>query len=128
MGFGTQTFRLQVLSGGDPLREERLTRSLRDALADLEGVTVRLASGHGQTADGSKGGVVADLSLWAAVAYSAKPASQLLATAVKEWCAKERHRKVRIVRGDRSIEIQGHPDEAQERLVHEFLAADRDGE
>src|ERR1700754_3827578 len=105
MGDGTETFRLQVLSGGDPLQEERLVRSLRDALADLDGVTVGFASERKEAVQGSKGSIVADLSLWAAVAYSAKPISQLVATAIREWCAKEHHRRVRITRGDSSIEI-----------------------
>ncbi|MFJ7996578.1 hypothetical protein ACIQ7D_05360 [Streptomyces sp. NPDC096310] len=50
----------------------------------------------------------------------ARPASQILITLIKEWCAKERHRKVVVTVGDDSIEITGRPDAAQERLVREF--------
>ncbi|MBV9313478.1 MAG: hypothetical protein JO100_06930 [Pseudonocardia sp.] len=132
MGDGEQLFRIQALAGGDPLREERLSRSLRDALVGLDGVTADLAIEREKHREkhlgGSKGATVADLSLLVAVAVSAKPAWELLTTAVKEWCATERNRKVRITRGNDSIEIQGHPDEAQKRMVHEFLVAKQDDE
>ncbi|MFD4337748.1 hypothetical protein ACFWPP_11230 [Streptomyces anulatus] len=39
---------------------------------------------------------------------------------IKEWCAKERHRKVVVTVGDDSIKITGRPDAAQERMVREF--------
>ncbi|UWM47611.1 hypothetical protein N0X72_00545 [Streptomyces carpaticus] len=61
------------------------------------------------------------MALWAATAATvARPASQVLITLIKEWCARERHRKVVVTVGDDSIEITGRPDAAQERMVREF--------
>lgn len=120
--------RLEVLAGGDALRQERLTRSLRDDLVALDGVTVEFADAQASLADGCKGGWTADVLLWTSIAASARPASQLLITAIKEWCAKERHRTVKVTDGDRSIELSGRPDEASERLVREFLRTCEEGE
>ncbi|WP_405614384.1 hypothetical protein OG292_16660 [Streptomyces sp. NBC_01511] len=47
-------------------------------------------------------------------------ASQVLITLIKEWCAKERHRKVAVTIAGDSIEITGRPDTARERMVREF--------
>ncbi|MFH8885827.1 hypothetical protein [Streptomyces californicus] len=61
------------------------------------------------------------MALWAATtAAVARPASQVLITLIKEWCAKERHRKVVVTVGDDSTKITGRPDAAQERMVREF--------
>ncbi|MDP9849786.1 effector-associated constant component EACC1 [Streptosporangium lutulentum] len=114
--------RLEVLAGGDTVRQERLTRTLHEKLAETDGIAVEFAVPQAAPAgDGRKAGITADVILWVTVAASARPASQLLITAIKEWCATERHRKVLVTHGERSIEISGRPDEAQERLVREFL-------
>lgn len=121
MGDTEPTVRLEVLAGGDSLRQERLTRELRDELARIDGVTVEFAAVQAARGSGHKGAMTAEVVLWVIVAASARPVSQLLITVVKEWCAVERHRKVSVSEGERSIEISGRPDAAQERLVREFL-------
>ncbi|MEU0519098.1 hypothetical protein [Streptosporangium sp. NPDC006007] len=125
MGDTEPTVRLEVLAGGDGLRQERLTRELRDELARVNGVTVEFAAAQAVPESGRKGGTAAEMVLWVTVAASARPVSQMLITVIKEWCAVERHRKVSVSEGERSIEISGRPDAAQERLVREFL---RNGE
>ncbi len=119
------TVRLEVLAEGDTLRQERLTRALREELARLDGVTVEFATAQAAPADGRKSGATADMALWVTLAAAARPTSRLLITAIKEWCSVERNRKVSLSDGERLIEISGRPDAAQERLVREFL---RDGE
>ncbi len=127
MGEGERTYRIEVLAGGDPLREERLTRSLRDDLAGLEGVAVHFARG-GASAPGSKSGALTDLALIAVSAgaglASSKPLAGVLTTAITEWCRRERHRKVRITRGEDAMEITGNPDKGQQQLAQEFLRTD----
>ncbi|MEY8040027.1 hypothetical protein AB8O55_11530 [Saccharopolyspora cebuensis] len=120
MANGARTFQVRVLAGGDPLREERLTRSLRDELAELEGVSVGFSSGAASSR-GSKAGPLTDLVLAVAVLASSKPLAGVLTTAITEWCARERHRKVRVTRGDAELEITGSPDADQRQLVREFL-------
>ncbi|MEV7008937.1 hypothetical protein [Streptosporangium sp. NPDC051022] len=120
------TVRLEVLTGGDSLRQERLTRALRDELVRVDGVTVEFEVTRAVPADGRKSAVAAEAVLWMTLAASARPVSQLLITAIKEWCAVERHRKVSLSDGERSIEISGRPDAAQERLVREFLRDDEE--
>ncbi|MGW3473302.1 hypothetical protein ACWDKQ_33700 [Saccharopolyspora sp. NPDC000995] len=131
MGESERAYRIEVLAGGDPLREERLTRSLRDDLASLEGVSVDLAQG-GASTPGSKSGVLTDLALIAVSAgagmASSRSLARLLTTAITEWCRKERHRKVRITRGDDTLEITGNPDKGQQRLVQKFMQSAEDDE
>lgn len=126
MGDTEPTVRLEVLAGGDGLRQERLTRELRDELARIDGVTVEFAAVQAAPGSGHKGAMTAEVALWVTIAASARPVSQLLITVVKEWCAVERHRKVSVSEGERSIEISGRPDAAQERLVREFLRNDEE--
>ncbi|MGW2591918.1 hypothetical protein ACWCXC_16860 [Streptomyces sp. NPDC001515] len=110
-------------TGGDTLRQERLTRDLHDTLHGTDGLVVGFHDADGPTEPGHKGAPVGDVALWAATtAAVARPASQVLITLIKEWCAKERHRKVVVTVGDDSIKITGRPDAAQERMVREFQA------
>jgi len=112
---------LTATTGGDTLRQERLTRDLHDSLRRADDLVVGFHDADGPAEPGSKGTGVGEVALWAtATAAVARPASQVLVTLIKEWCAKERHRKVVVTVGDDSIEITGRPDAAQERMVREF--------
>ena len=84
-------------------------------------MTVGFISEEEPAAGGRKGGIATDPALWIGVAFSVKQVSGLLATAIQEWCATERNRRVRVTRGEDSIEISGRPDRTQERMVREFL-------
>lgn len=53
--------------------------------------------------------------------HRGRPASQVLITLIREWCARDRHRKVEVTYDGNSVTITGHPDEAQERIVRDFL-------
>ncbi|PKW17619.1 hypothetical protein [Saccharopolyspora spinosa] len=121
---GEQAYRIEVLDGGDPLRVERLTRSLRDELTRLDAVSVDFAPGGVGTA-GSKSSPLADLALLAVGATggfaSSKHFASVLTTAITEWCRKERHRNIRITRGDAELNITGNPDARQQQLAREFL-------
>ncbi|EQD84654.1 hypothetical protein A8924_2694 [Saccharopolyspora erythraea NRRL 2338] len=120
MAEGARTYRLEVLAGGDPLREERWTRSLRDDLVQVDGIAVDFVR-DAPSAPGSKGGALADLALAVAAVASSKPLAGVLTTAINEWCSRERHRKVRITRGDAELEITGNPTADQQQLVREFM-------
>lgn len=127
---GGAPWTLTVSTGGDTLRQERLTRNLHDTLQGTDDLVVGFHDADGPTEPGRKGAGVGEVALWAATtAAVARPASQILITLIKEWCAKERHRKVVVTVGDDSIEITGRPDAAQERMVREFQdrVADGDG-
>lgn len=121
MDGGGRAWRLEVLVGGDPLRLERLTRALHDAIVQTDGVTAGFIADAGPVGAGRKGGAAGDVALWAAIGAAARPASQVVISLVQEWCGKERHRKVKVTCGDHSMTITGRPDEAQERMVREFL-------
>lgn len=124
---GGSPWTLTVPTGGDTLRQERLTRDLHDSLRRADDLVVGFHDADGPTEPGSKGTTVGEVALWATTAAVARPASQVLITLIKEWCAKERHRKVVVTVGDDSVEITGRPDAAQERMVREFqdrVAAD----
>lgn len=116
---GERLYRIEVLAGGDPLRGERLTRSLRDDLVQLDEVSVDFASGA-SGAPGNKSGALTELALIAGL-VSSKPLAGVLTTAISEWCSRERHRKVRITRGDSALEITGNPDAEQHQLAREFM-------
>jgi hypothetical protein len=112
---------LTATTGGDTLRQERLTRDLHDSLRRADDLVVGFHDTDWPAEPGSKGTGVGEVALWATTtAAVARPASQVLVTLIKEWCAKERHRKVVVTVGDDSIEITGRPDAAQERMVREF--------
>lgn len=117
---GGSPWTLTVPTGGDTLRQERLTRDLHDTLHGTDDLVVGFHDADGSSEPGRKGAGVGEVALWAATAAAARPASQVLITLIKEWCAKERHRKVVVTVGDDSVEITGRPDAAQERMVREF--------
>ncbi|MFI0444578.1 hypothetical protein [Actinomadura sp. 6N118] len=114
-------WRLETLTGGDTLRQERLTRDLHDTLEQAAGIAVRFAEDDVQADPGSKGGLNGDVALWAAVAAGGQQAARIMVTLIREWSARERNRRVKITYRGGSITISGKPDEAQERLIKEFL-------
>ncbi|BBC94610.1 hypothetical protein ACFY2H_19455 [Streptomyces griseofuscus] len=118
---GGPQWTLTVPTGGDTLRQERLTRDLHNTLERADGLVVGFHDADGPAEPGRKGAGVGEVALWAATtATVVRPASQVLITLIKEWCAKERHRKVVVTIAGDSIEITGRPDAAQERMVREF--------
>ncbi|MFJ2769204.1 hypothetical protein [Streptomyces sp. NPDC087300] len=118
---GGTPWTLAVPTGGDTLRQERLTRDLHDTLNRTDGLVVGFRDADEPTERGHKGAGVGEVALWAVgSAAVARPASQVLITLIKEWCAKERHRKVVVTVGGDSIEITGRPDATQERMVRDF--------
>ncbi|AOS63691.1 effector-associated constant component EACC1 [Actinoalloteichus hymeniacidonis] len=116
---GATTYRVEVVAGSDPLRKERWTRSLRDDLAQWDGLTVDFMPTDDPT-PGSKSGGLIDPMLVVILGSSAV-AVRSLTTLITQWCARERHRTVRITRGDTTLEITGKPDAAQQELAREFM-------
>ncbi len=109
-------------TGGDALRQDRLTRDLHDTLQNADGLTVGFVDGDQSVEPGRKSAGVGDVALWAATATAiARPASHVLVTLIREWCAKDRHRKVDVTYEGHSVTITGRPDAAQERMVNNFL-------
>jgi hypothetical protein len=121
MGHRDRRWLIRVITGDDTLRQERLTRALHDELQKADGATVGFIAQVADIADGRKGNLAGDVALWAAVAAAGRPASQVLVTLIREWCARDRHRKVEVTYDGNSVTITGHPDEAQERIVQDFL-------
>jgi hypothetical protein len=120
MGDGASRWLLRVLAGDDTLRQERLTRDLHDLLRRAEGVDVGFTGGDARPNRGRKGGLAGDVALWAAVAAGGRQASAVLITLVREWCQRDRRRRVELTYGDKSITVTGHSEEVQERLAGEF--------
>jgi hypothetical protein len=121
---GASGVQLEVSAGGDPLREERLTRDLHEALIADEalaaaGVSVTPAPPP-PPPPGSKGTVETVVTLLLAGAPYAQPAADLLTSAIKEWCSRDRRVAVRLCEGDRSVDITGDPTPEQEALIKEF--------
>jgi hypothetical protein len=113
---------LEVVTDGNVVLTERLTRALRDELDDLEGVEVVFAPLAPPATTGVKGtDAVGNLALWVFLGTATKAAAQVMIEQIRAWAARERGRAVRITRGNQSIQIPGDPDEAQERLVARFL-------
>jgi hypothetical protein len=115
---GGSRWHLVVPTGGDTLRQERLTRDLHETLRESNGLAVGFEEDGKAAEAGHKGAAAADVALWAAASL---PAARVLITLIKEWCAKERHRSVKVTYRGKSITITGRPDAAQERMVHDFL-------
>jgi hypothetical protein len=113
--------RLEVGAGDDVLRQERLTRELRDALVTLAGIDVAFGAPAGPSGEGRKGTVETVLTLIATITALGRPAAQVLITAIQEWCVRDSRRVVRLKDGDRSLEITGNPTGAQQRAIDEFL-------
>jgi hypothetical protein len=118
---GDHEWLIRVITGDDVLRQERLTRELYEELQKTDGVGVGFVAPTADTADGRKGGLVGDVALWAAVASAGRQASQIMMVLVKEWCARDRHRKVEVTHNGSSVTITGHPDGTQERIIQAFL-------
>ncbi|MEU5429307.1 hypothetical protein AB0H73_27470 [Streptomyces olivoreticuli] len=116
-----QEWRIEVLAGGDTLRQERLTWALHDTLAKIDSLTVGFADSAVSAGDGHKGGAIGDVALWAAIGTAARPVSQILITAIKEWCETERQRKVELTHRGSTVTIPARPDEAQQRIIREFM-------
>lgn len=119
---GGSRWRLIVPTGGDALRQERLTWDLHGTLQGANGLAAGFTDDDKPAEPGHKGAGVGDVALWAATATAVgRPASQVLITLIKEWCAKERHRQVEVTYEGNSVTITGRPDAAQERMVRDFI-------
>ncbi|MFI0466584.1 hypothetical protein ACH347_21100 [Saccharopolyspora sp. 5N102] len=115
-------FTLEVVADGNAILGERLTRSLRAELNEIADVEVEFADSTTATAAGAKGGLAADLALWVFLGGAGvKALTPVVVAGIKAWSERERNRKVRLTRGDETLEIQGKPDAAQERIVTKFL-------
>lgn len=112
---------MEVGAGDDVLRQERLTRDLRDELATLDGIDFAFGTSAVPSGGGRKGTVETVLMLIATIAALGRPAAQVLVTAIQEWCVRDSRRIVHLKDGNRSLEITGNPTEAQQRAIEEFL-------
>lgn len=121
MGHGDQGWLVRVIADDDTLRQERLTRDLYNELQKANGISVGFVEGRADVDEGHKGGLAGDVALWAAVTAAYRQTSQVLMTLIKEWCTRERHRKVEVTVNNASVTITGRPDEAQERIVRSLL-------
>jgi hypothetical protein len=104
----------------DPLRAERLTRSLKRALDAVDGITVDYATAPTANSERAKGGVVHDV-LEASIMGVWPVAAPLLAEVVKSWLHREEGSRVRISVGWDHVEIEGEPTPEQEKLLLALL-------
>lgn len=81
MSEAASVLRLEVGAGDDVLRQERLTRELRDALVTLAGIDVAFGAPAGPSGEGRKGTVETVLTLIATITALGRPAAQVLITA-----------------------------------------------
>lgn len=86
----------------------------RHSTRGVSGTTFLAADEGASRHDGHKGGVVSEVTALAVAAAAVRPASRVLIELVREWCAKDRHRKVEITECERSITVTGRPDNAQD--------------
>lgn len=119
-----EDIRIRVITG-DTFRAERLTRDLRRTLSTVDELEIDFAAGdRADRADGEKGGGLSGLALSATVAVPVATAvTRVLVTAIREWCARERNRKVEVT-VDGSVVITGGIDEQTESIVR-LLTRDR---
>lgn len=116
------TLRVQVLAGSDPLRIERLTDDLLNALvgSDITRAGITISPVGRTTGPGGKGTLETVVALLVAGAPYAQPAAEVLTAAIQGWCARDRRVRVLISEGDRQVEIVGDPTPAQRELVDDF--------
>jgi hypothetical protein len=112
--------RLEVLAGGDALRRERLTRSLRDDLAHIDGLDLNLAPSSA-AAHGSKGAVESTVAILVAAAPFARPTADLLKAAITGWLQRDRRTVLRATVGDTTVELTGNPGPDQQRTLDTLL-------
>lgn len=110
----------------DPLRAERLTRGLKRALDEVEGIAVGYVATPVLDSERAKGGVVHDV-LEAAVVGAWPVAAPLLAEAVKAWLHREPAARVRITLGWDHVEIEGEPTPEQTKLLLALLERQEEG-
>ncbi|MGI8313008.1 hypothetical protein [Saccharopolyspora hattusasensis] len=112
-------FTLEVVADGNTILGERLTRSLRTELNAIDGVEVEFADSTTTAAAGAKGGVAADLALW--VFLGTRAAAPVVIEGIRAWSERQRNRKVLLGRGDKTVEVHGNLDAAQERIIEKFF-------
>lgn len=113
--------RLEVLAGGDALRRERLTRSLRDDLAHIDGLDLTLAPASAAAQQGSKGAVESTVAILVAAAPLVRPTADLLKAAITGWLQRDRRTVLRATVGDSVVELTGDPTPDQRRVLDALL-------
>jgi hypothetical protein len=121
---GLSALQLEVLAGGDPLRQERLIRNLQEHLMADErlsatGVTI-VPAPPPPARPGTKGTVETIAMLLVAGAPYAQPVADVLTAALEKWCSRDRRVTVRVREGDRAVEVVGNPTKQQKELLEEF--------
>lgn len=114
--------RLEVLAGGDALRRERLTRSLRDDLAHIDGLDFKLAPAS-TAARWSKGAVESTVAILVAAAPFGRPTADLLKATITGWLQRDRRTVLRVTVGDATMELTGDPTPDQQRALDALLRA-----
>ncbi|MDQ2882066.1 MAG: hypothetical protein M3Y48_12805 [Actinomycetota bacterium] len=117
--------RLEVLAGGDALRRERLTRLLRDDLAHIDGLDLKLAPASA-AAQGSKGAVESTVAILVAAAPFGRPTADLLKAVITGWLQRDRRTVLRATVGDRTVELTGDLTPDQLRALDALLRTPSD--
>jgi hypothetical protein len=109
----------------DPLRTERLTRTLVRDLGSVAELAISYADTDVRPADGAKGGATTDV-LAIATVWGWPLVAPLLAEALKSWLHREKHARVRVTVGADHVEIDGDPTAGQEKLLLALLTRQAD--
>jgi len=111
--------RLEVFAGHDPLRAERLLRSLLDELA-TRGVDAQWAKEPAPVAD-AKG--VAEIAAIAIPAVAAALRSDTVKTVLVEFIRRDHRPILRASRGSRTVEITGEPTPAMLEALDKVIGS-----
>lgn len=115
---------LSLDAGGDPVRNDRLLRNLHQALArdvDSAGIEIHRAPDGRAPDAGAKGSADVLAALVVLGPIYARPAAEVLCTAIRSWSERNPRAIVRARRGDSELEITGSPSRRTQDLLREFL-------
>jgi hypothetical protein len=122
------TFILAIPTDGDATLAERLCRSLRAELDEINGIDVRFAQSESSVAAGAKSGpAVADAALWLFLGTVTKKSAQVAIAAIKAWSDRHRHQVVRVSSKDGTFEIPRDIDAIQRAILEKIVDSSSSG-
>ncbi|SDP36484.1 hypothetical protein SAMN04487905_103372 [Actinopolyspora xinjiangensis] len=118
---------LRVPVAGNAVLEERLLRSLRTHLAEVEGVNIRITADSEPASGGEKSGsVLGELALAIALVTTGKGTVSVLLESIRAWSAKQHDRIVHLRTKDGAeYRLPPDTDETQRHLVERILENER---
>lgn len=113
---------VEVGDDGDPLRNERLLRSLYAHLNEQDGIRAEVVAARATPSAGSKGGETEGYAALAVFSLAAiKVITPVMVEAIRAWSAARANRTVRLIRGRNALEIKGTQRSADMEIIRTFL-------